>query len=111
MNSVRRHQPQRRALGRACATSSCTLLISDVPATRQMDIASGPTVVVAACAGMDILQPRYKFRCQFCSSLAGGVAGESIKPAIPLAGWLWCLMITAPQMALTIAEVCACRVT
>jgi hydroxypyruvate reductase len=108
MNCVRRHLSAIKG-GRLAAASHparvLTLLISDVPGDRPIDIASGPTVAdPTTCAdalailrryGIDLPQPVRE-------SLESG-RGESVKPGDPALARAAARIIATPQMALEAA--------
>src|SRR5579859_3794298 len=108
MNCVRRHLSAIKGgrLGAACAPAQVlTLLISDVPGDRPIDIASGPTVAdPTTCADALAILRRYGI------VLPGPVRevlesgrGESVKPGDPRLARSTVRMIAAPQMALEAA--------
>src|SRR6202161_440349 len=114
MNCVRRHlsaikggrlgagcSPGGR-LGAACYPASVlTLLISDVPGDRPVDIASGPTVAdPTTCAdALDIVR-RYGIELpQAARELLESGRGESIKPGDPRLARSVVRTIATPQMA------------
>jgi glycerate 2-kinase len=107
-NCVRRHLSAIKGgrLGAACHPARVlTLMISDVPGDRPIDIASGPTVGdPTSCAdALSILQ-RYGIDTPAAvrEVLESG-RGESVKPADPRLARAELRMIAAPQMALEAA--------
>jgi hydroxypyruvate reductase len=108
MNCVRRHLSAIKGgrLAAACHPARVlTLLISDVPGDRPVDIASGPTVAdPTTCADALGILHRYGIEMPppVCDLLESGL-GESIKPGDPrLLHSTWRLIAT-PQMALEAA--------
>ena len=112
MNCVRRHLSAIKGgrLAAACHPARVlTLLISDVPGDRPIDIASGPTVAdPTTCAdalgivrryGIDLPRPVREV-------LESG-RGESIKPGDPRLAVRTVRMIATPQMALEAAAAVA----
>ena len=108
MNCVRRHLSAIKGgrLAAACHPArALTLLISDVPGDRPVDIASGPTVAdPTTCADALAIVRRYGIE------LPGPVRevlesgrGESVKPGDPRLARSQVRMIAAPQMALEAA--------
>jgi glycerate 2-kinase len=108
MNCVRRHLSAIKGgrLAAACHPARVlTLLISDVPGDRPVDIASGPTVAdPTTCADALAIVRRYGIE------LPGPVRevlesgrGESVKPGDPRLARSQVRMIAAPQMALEAA--------
>lgn len=108
MNCVRRHLSAIKGgrLAAACAPARVlTLLISDVPGDRPIDIASGPTVgdpttcddalAIVRRYGIDLPAPVREV-------LTSG-RGESIKPGDPRLANAEVRMIATPQMALEAA--------
>lgn len=108
MNCVRRHLSAIKGgrLAAACAPARVlTLLISDVPGDRPIDIASGPTVgdpttcddalAIVRRYGIDLPAPVREV-------LTSG-RGESIKPGDPRIANTEVRMIATPQMALEAA--------
>lgn len=108
MNCVRRHLSGIKGgrLAAACHPAKVvTLLISDVPADRPCDIASGPTVGDASsCADALAIVRRYGIALpdRVREVLTSG-RGESIKPDDPRLAGLETHMIATPQMALEAA--------
>jgi glycerate 2-kinase len=112
MNCVRRHLSAIKGgrLAAACHPARVlTLLISDVPGDRPIDIASGPTVAdPTTCADALAIVRRYGI------DLPGPVRevlesgrGESVKPGDPRLARSAVRMIAAPQMALEAAAAVA----
>jgi hydroxypyruvate reductase len=112
MNCVRRHLSAIKGgrLAAACHPARVlTLLISDVPGDRPIDIASGPTVAdPTTCADALAIVRRYGI------DLPGPVRevlesgrGESVKPGDPRLARSAVRMIAAPQMALDAAAAVA----
>ena len=108
MNCVRRHLSAIKGgrLGAACHPASVlTLLISDVPGDRPVDIASGPTVAdPTTCAdALDIVR-RYGIELPAAArDLLESGRGESIKPGDPRLARSVVRTIATPQMALEAA--------
>jgi glycerate 2-kinase len=108
MNCVRRHLSAIKGgrLAAACHPASVlTLLISDVPGDRPIDIASGPTVAdPTTCAdALSILQ-RYGIDLpQPVLELLQSGQGESVKPGDPRLERASVITIATPQMALEAA--------
>jgi glycerate 2-kinase len=107
-NCVRRHLSAIKGgrLAAACHPARVlTLLISDVPGDRPIDIASGPTVAdPTTCAEALAILKRYAIAAPAAvhELLASG-RGESVKPGDPrLANAQW-RMIATPQLALEAA--------
>jgi glycerate 2-kinase len=108
MNCVRRHLSAIKGgrLGAACFPAQVlTLLISDVPGDRPVDIASGPTVpdpttsadAIGILRRYDIDPPR-----EVLELLESG-RGESVKPGDPRLARAAVRTIATPQMALEAA--------
>ena len=108
MNTVRRHLSaiQGGRLAAACHPARViTLLLSDVPGDRPMDIASGPTVAdPTTCADALAIVKRYGIE------LPGPVRkvlesgrGESVKPGDPRLARADVRMVATPQKALEAA--------
>jgi glycerate 2-kinase len=108
MNCVRRHLSAIKGgrLAAACHPARVlTLLISDVPGDRPVDIASGPTVGdPTTCADALRIVRRYGLDLpeQALKILASG-CGESVKPDDPRLAGASARIIAAPQMALEAA--------
>ena len=108
MNCVRRHLSAIKGgrLAAACYPARVrTLLISDVPGDRPVDIASGPTVADAAtCADALAILQRYQLDVPpaVLQVLHSG-AGESIKPGDARLAHCDTRTIATPQMALEAA--------
>jgi glycerate 2-kinase len=108
MNCVRRHLSAIKGgrLGAACHPAAVlTLLISDVPGDRPIDIASGPTVAdpTTSADALDIVR-RYGIELPPAvrEHLESG-RGESIKPGDPRLARATARTIATPQMALEAA--------
>ena len=108
MNCVRRHLSAIKGgrLAAACHPARVlTLLISDVPGDRAIDIASGPTVAdPTTCADALAILRRYgiDLPAPVRDVLESG-SGESVKPGDPRLARSAVRMIAAPQMALEAA--------
>jgi hydroxypyruvate reductase len=108
MNCVRRHLSAIKGgrLAAACHPARVlTLLISDVPGDRLVDIASGPTVgdpSTCADALRIVLQHGIALPEKALEILASG-RGESVKPDDPRLAGASARIIAAPQMALEAA--------
>jgi hydroxypyruvate reductase len=108
MNCVRRHLSAIKGgrLGAACFPAPVlTLLISDVPGDRPVDIASGPTVADAStCADALSIVRRYGIELprEVLGLLESG-RGESVKPGDPRLARSTVRTIATPQMALQAA--------
>jgi glycerate 2-kinase len=108
MNCVRRHLSAIKGgrLAAACHPARVvTLLISDVPGDRPVDIASGPTVAdPSTCADALEIVRRYGIEvpAPVREVLESG-RGESIKPGDPRLAGSSVRMIAAPQLALEAA--------
>jgi glycerate 2-kinase len=108
MNCVRRHLSGIKGgrLGAACHPARVlTLLISDVPGDRPIDIASGPTVAdPTTCNDALAIVRRYgiELPAPVREILESG-RGESVKPGDPRLARSTVLMIATPQMALEAA--------
>jgi len=112
MNCVRRHLSAIKGgrLAAACHPARVvTLLISDVPGDRPMDIASGPTVAdPTTCADALAIIARYavKLPANVMEALESG-RGESVKPGDPRLAASEAHFIATPQMALEAAAAVA----
>ncbi len=108
MNCVRRHLSAIKGgrLAAACHPAKViTLLISDVPGDRPMDIASGPTVAdPSTCADALAIVKRYGITLPAAAldALQSG-RGESIKPGDARLAGSECHFVATPQMALEAA--------
>jgi len=108
MNCVRRHLSAIKGgrLGAACFPAQVlTLLISDVPGDRPVDIASGPTVAdPTTCADALSIMRRYGIEMprEVLEHLESG-RGESVKPGDPRLKTATVRTIATPQMALEAA--------
>jgi hydroxypyruvate reductase len=108
MNCVRRHLSAIKGgrLGAACFPAQVlTLLISDVPGDRPVDIASGPTVAdPTTCADALSIVRRYGIEAprEVLEHLESG-RGESVKPGDPRLKAAKVRTIATPQMALEAA--------
>jgi hydroxypyruvate reductase len=108
MNCVRRHLSAIKGgrLGAACFPAQVlTLLISDVPGDRPVDIASGPTVAdPTTCADALTIVRRYGIEPprEVLELLESG-GGESVKPGDPRLARAAVRTIATPQMALEAA--------
>ncbi len=108
MNCVRRHLSGIKGgrLAAACHPARLlTLLISDVPGDRPMDIASGPTVADAStCADALAIIQRYRIDIPLAArTLLESGAGESVKPGDPRLSGIDTRIIAAPQGSLEAA--------
>jgi len=108
MNCVRRHLSAIKGgrLAAACHPARVlTLLISDVPGDRPVDIASGPTVAdPTTCA--DALQIVRRYGIELpgpVREILESGSGESVKPGDPRLAHAVTRIIAAPQMALEAA--------
>jgi glycerate 2-kinase len=108
MNCVRRHLSAIKGgrLGAACFPAQVlTLLISDVPGDRPVDIASGPTVAdpTTSADALRIVR-RYRIEAprEVLEYLESG-RGESVKPGDPRLAHASVRTIATPQMALEAA--------
>jgi glycerate 2-kinase len=112
INCVRRHVSSIKGgrLAAACFPARVvTLLISDVPGDRPVDIASGPTVGDASTAA-DALQILRRYSIEIPAAveeLLERGSDESIKPQDPRLARNTVTVIAAPQMALEAAAVVA----
>lgn len=112
MNTVRRHLSRVKGgrLAAACHPARVlTLLISDVPGDRVVDIASGPTVPdPTSCA--DALEIVRRFGITLPAAareLLESGRGESVKPGDPRLARSETRIIAAPQLALEAAAAAA----
>jgi glycerate 2-kinase len=112
MNCVRRHLSAIKGgrLGAACHPAQLlTLLISDVPGDRPVDIASGPTVAdPTTCADALRILRRHGIEAppEVIELLESG-RGESVKPGDPRLARATVRTIATPQMALEAAAAVA----
>lgn len=108
MNTVRRHLSGIKGgrLAAACHPARViTLLLSDVPGDRPMDIASGPTVAdPTTCADAMAIVRRYGIDLPppVIEVLESG-RGESVKPGDPRLARSEVRLVATPQMALEAA--------
>jgi glycerate 2-kinase len=112
MNCVRRHLSAIKGgrLAAACYPAQVlTLLISDVPGDRAVDIASGPTVAdPTTCADALRIVRRYGIELpQAALELLESGRGESVKPGDPRLARAHTRNIATPQMALEAAAAVA----
>ena len=112
MNCVRRHLSAIKGgrLAAACHPAQVlTLLISDVPGDRPVDVASGPTVAdPTTCADALRIVGRYAIDLpQTALELLESGRGESVKPKDPRLARARTLTIATPQMALEAAAAAA----
>jgi hydroxypyruvate reductase len=112
INCVRRHLSAIKGgrLGATCYPAQVvTLLISDVPGDRPVDIASGPTVAdPTTCADALSILRRYAIELpQAVLELLESGRGESVKPGDPRLARARAVTIAAPQMALQAAAAVA----
>lgn len=108
MNCVRRHLSAIKGgrLAAACAPARVlTLLISDVPGDRLMDIGSGPTVAdPTSCADALSILRRYGIEMpEAVRELLESGRGESVKPGDPRLARAEARIIATPQMSLEAA--------
>ncbi len=108
MNCVRRHLSAIKGgrLAAACHPARVvTLLISDVPGDRPLDIASGPTVAdPTTCADALAIVRRYGIALPpVAQALLESGRGESVKPDDPRLAGAEVRMIAAPQNSLEAA--------
>ena len=112
MNCVRRHLSAVKGgrLAAACHSAKVvTLVISDVPGDRPMDIASGPTVPdPTTCADALAIIKRYAIDlpANVMEILQSG-RGESVKPGDPRLAGSETRFVATPQMALEAAATVA----
>jgi len=112
MNCVRRHLSAIKGgrLAAACHPARVvTLLMSDVPGDRPLDIASGPTVAdPTTCHDALAIVQRYRLRLPpaVVETLESG-RGESVKPGDPRLARAETRMIATPQAALEAAAAVA----
>jgi hydroxypyruvate reductase len=112
INCVRRHLSAIKGgrLGAACYPAQVlTLLISDVPGDRPVDIASGPTVAdPTTCEDALQIIRRYAVELPRAAlELLESGRGESVKPGDPRLARARTLTIAAPQIALEAAAAVA----
>jgi len=112
INCVRRHLSAIKGgrLAAACHPARVlTLLISDVPGDRPVDIASGPTVAdPTTCADALNIVRRYGITVpQAVLELLESGRGESVKPGDPRLARAGAVTIATPQMALEAAAAVA----
>jgi glycerate 2-kinase len=112
INCVRRHLSAIKGgrLGAACYPAQVlTMLISDVPGDRPVDIASGPTVAdPTTCAdALSIVRGYGLELSQAALELLESGRGESVKPGDPRLARARTLTIATPQMALEAAAAVA----
>jgi len=112
MNCVRRHVSAIKGgrLGAACHPARVlTLLISDVPGDRPVDIASGPTVPdPTTCAdALDIVRRHGIEVAPSLRALLESGRGESVKPGDPRLARAETRIVAAPQIALEAAAAVA----
>ena len=108
INCVRRHLSAIKGgrLAAACHPARVvTLLISDVPGNKPLDIASGPTVPdPTTCADALAILDRYEIAAPATArGLLQSGAGETIKPGDPSLASIETHLIATPQMALEAA--------
>lgn len=112
MNCVRRHLSAIKGgrLAAACHPARViTLLLSDVPGDRPMDIASGPTAAdPTTCADALAIARRYGIALPIAAQTAlESGAAESVKPGDPRLARAEVRMIATPAMALEAAAAVA----
>jgi glycerate 2-kinase len=112
MNCVRRHLSAIKGgrLAAACHPARVlTLLISDVPGDRPIDIASGPTVAdPTTCADALRILRRYAIDLpDAVRELLESGRGESVKPGDPRLSGAEAQVVATPQMALEAAAAAA----
>jgi glycerate 2-kinase len=108
VNCVRRHLSAIKGgrLAAACHPARVlTLLISDVPGDRPIDIASGPTVAdPTTCADAINIVQRYGIDLPTAArDMLESGRGESVKPGDPRLARASVRIIATPQMALEVA--------
>jgi glycerate 2-kinase len=108
INCVRRHLSAIKGgrLGAACHPARVlTLLISDVPGDRPVDIASGPTVAdPTTCDDALAILRRYGIELpQAVRDVLESGRGESVKPGDPRLARAGLRIVATPQMALEAA--------
>src|SRR5258708_28986900 len=108
MNCVRRHLSAIKGgrLAAACHPAhALTLLISDVPGDRPIDIASGPTIAdPTTCNDALAIVRRYGIELPSpARDILESGRGESVKPGDPRLARSTVRMIATPQMALEAA--------
>lgn len=112
MNCVRRHLSAIKGgrLAAACHPARViTLLLSDVPGDRPMDIASGPTAAdPTTCADALAIARRYGIALPAAAQAAlEGGAAESVKPGDPRLARAEVRIVATPEMALEAAAAVA----
>jgi glycerate 2-kinase len=112
MNCVRRHLSAIKGgrLAAACYPAQVlTLLISDVPGDRPVDIASGPTVAdpTTSADALDIVRRYGIDLTEAVLELLESGRGESVKPGDPRLARASTVTIATPQMALEAAAAVA----
>ena len=112
MNCVRRHLSAIKGgrLAAACHPARVlTLMISDVPGDRPIDIASGPTVAdPTTCADALGILRRYAIAVpDVVRELLESGRGESVKPGDPRLSGAEVRIVATPQMALEAAAAAA----
>jgi glycerate 2-kinase len=112
MNCVRRHLSAIKGgrLAAACHPARVlTLMISDVPGDRPLDIASGPTVAdPTTCADALNILRRYAIDVpEAVRALLESGRGESVKPGDPRLRGAEARIVATPQMALEAAAAVA----
>jgi len=112
MNTVRRHLSAIKGgrLAAACHPARVlTLLISDVPGDRPIDIASGPTVAdPTSCADALAIVRRFGIQLpRAAQELLQSGRGETVKPGDPRLARARTELIAAPQLALEAAAAVA----
>ncbi len=114
MNVVRRHLSGIKGgrLAAACHPARVlTLLISDVPGDRPLDIASGPTVAdPTTCADALVVLDRYGIAVgPRVSEVLLTAAGETVKPGDPRLAGIETQIVAAPRQSLEAAAAVARR--